>query len=122
MSDTANNEKNRILGILSMVFGIVSIVLSPLPFARVLVIILAIAAIALGAIELDNIGKNLSERSAKTMAITGIVLGSVSIVVMIVSMVVFGAMSFHLFRGGHMGQFQEQLKMPGFGKLGNFKS
>jgi len=121
MNDTTLGEKNRMLGILSMVFGIVSIVLSPLPFARVLVLILAIAAIALGSIELDRIGKNLSEQSAKAMAITGIVLGSVSIVILIMSMVVFGVMSFHLFKGDHMGQFQEQFKMPGFRKFGNLK-
>ena len=84
MNDTKSIEKSRLMGILSMVFGILAVVLSFTPFGRVLAFLFGIAAIVLGAIELDRVNRGLSDQGAKNMAIAGIVLGGVSVILIII--------------------------------------
>ena len=113
MNETMAVEKKRILSILSMVFGIISIILSFMPFARVIVVLMAVAAIAIGSVVIGGADKSLIDKSSRGMAITGIVLGSVSVVVLILSAVFFGFMSLRMINGGHMGLLREQLGNQG---------
>ena len=79
---TANNsqkdEPKKILGILSMVFGIVGLVLCALTFFDLPFVI---ASIVLGIIALVKISKK--QASGKGMAIAGIVTGSVAFLIII---------------------------------------
>jgi hypothetical protein len=99
MNDVEKANDFKLMGTLSMVFGIIAIVLSCIPFAKLLVVLFGIASIVLGAIELDKISKN-HVKSSRSMAISGIVLGSVAIVFsMAIGM--FGGMFFmDWIRGG----------------------
>jgi len=105
MNDVEKANDFKLMGTLSMVFGIIAIVLSCIPFARLLVVLLGIASIVLGAIELDKISKN-QIKGSRSMAISGIVLGSVAIIFsMVIGM--FGGIFFMDWmrgRGGNMIQ------------------
>jgi uncharacterized membrane protein len=113
MNDVKNGENSKIMGILSMVFGIVAIVISWVPTGRIIVLVLGFAAVVLGAIAIGKIDKNLSEKCIKNMAIAGIVLGSLAIVFSILATVAFGFIASHWLKGDNM---MEQWKMPGLGK------
>ncbi len=60
--EVKNFEKGRLMGILSIVFGILSFILSLYPTRGLFLILLGIAAVVLGAIELDRVNKGLSEK------------------------------------------------------------
>jgi uncharacterized membrane protein HdeD (DUF308 family) len=106
MNEVEKKNNFRLMGTLSMVFGIIAIVLSCIPFARLLVIVLGIAAIVLGAIDLDKISKDQSFKSTRGMAISGIVLGGLAVIFSMV-MGIFGGlflMNWMRGSGGHMMQ------------------
>jgi hypothetical protein len=108
---------HSVMGILAMVFGIIGVVISAVPFANFFVILLGIAAIVLGAIELDKILKGTASKCARGMAISGIVLGSVAIVFSILAGVFTGMFLMHgVFGGGGFGRHM----MQGFGGFNRF--
>ena len=72
MNEIEKKNDFRLMGTLSMVFGIIAIVLSCIPFARFFVVLLGIAAIVLGAIDLDKISKDKIVKSTRGMAISGV--------------------------------------------------
>jgi len=80
--DATPTSRSKTMAVLSLVFGIVSIVLSP--FLPILWILLAIAAVVLGFL-------SRKRENARTMALVGIILGFVGIAANIASMVL-GAM------------------------------
>ena len=80
--DATPTSRSKTMAVLSLVFGIVSIVLSP--FLPILWILLAIAAVVLGFL-------SRKRENARTMALVGIILGLVGIAANIASMVL-GAM------------------------------
>jgi len=100
MDEVAKKNDFRLMGTLSMVFGIIAIVLSCIPFARLLVVLLGIAAIVLGAIDLDKISKDQSVKSTRGMAISGIVLGSLAIIFSMVMGILGGLFFMNWMRGG----------------------
>src|SRR4030042_4361712 len=101
--DITDSENSRVMGILSMVFGIIAIIISWVPMGRIIVIALGIAAVVLGSIAIGKVNKNISEKCVKNMAITGIVLGSIAIVFSIILPIVGGLLAGQWFKGGHMG-------------------
>jgi hypothetical protein len=104
VNEMDNKGNYRVMGILAMVFGIIGVVISLVPFARFFVILLGIAAIVLGAIELGKIEKGMASKCARDMAISGIVLGSVAIVFTILAGVFTGMFLMHgIFGGGGFG-------------------
>ena len=116
MNETENKGSYRVMGTLAMVFGIIGVVISLVPFAQLFVIMLGIAAIVLGAIELDKIGKGISSKCAKSMAISGIVLGSAAIVFSILAGAFTGMFFMHwMGNGGGRGLCGNM--MQGFGDL-----
>jgi uncharacterized membrane protein HdeD (DUF308 family) len=125
MNDIKSSENSKVMGILSLVFGIIAIAISWLPMGRFIVIVLGIAAIVLGGMEIGRVNKNLSEKSIKNMAITGIVLGSVAIVVSTILPIVWGLFASPWFEGGHMGlgsqMGQGSGKLPELGRWKNLK-
>ena len=107
MNDLASGENSKVMGLLSLVFGIISITISWAPFGRLIIIALGIAAIVLGAIEIDRVNKNISAQSAKNMAIAGIVLGGLAIVFHIIMTVAWGLITTQwLFKGDHVWQWK----------------
>ena len=120
VNETENKGNYRLMGILTMVFGIIGVVISLVPFARFFVILLGIASIILGAIELDKIGKETASKCAKNMAISGIVLGSIAIVFSIFAGV-FTSMFFLNWFGGSGGRGLCGNMMQGFGDFKDFK-
>ncbi len=99
-----NKGNYRAMGILAMVFGIIGVVISLVPFAKFFVVLLGIAAIVLGAIELDKIGKGTASKCSRGMAISGIVLGSAAIVFSILAGVFTGMFLINgMFGGGGFG-------------------
>jgi uncharacterized membrane protein len=136
MNETSISRKSKLFGILSMSFGIGAIVLSITRMGRGLTFFLAIAAIVLGSIELNQlnkISKGFSYPDAKKMAISGVVLGSVSIVLFITAAVVF-RMGFYMpglerrfmnfgnrfYMQFHRGLFGKE-NFPLFGRFGRFR-
>jgi uncharacterized membrane protein len=117
MNDITNSENSRVMGILSMVFGIIAIIISWMPMGRIIVIALGIAAVVLGAIAIGRVNKNLPEKSIKNMAITGIVLGSLAIVFSIILPIVWGLIAGQWLKGSHIGQW----KLPELGRLRHLK-
>jgi hypothetical protein len=116
MNNVNGIEKSRLMGILSMVFGILAVVLAFTPFGRILVILLGGAAIVLGAIELDRVRRGLSDQGARNMAIAGIVLGGVSLILIILIPVIYGSVGLGAghFDFGMMGK-------RGLPELGKFR-
>jgi hypothetical protein len=106
MNEIEKKNDFRLMGTLSMVFGIIAIILSCIPFARVFVVLLGIAAIVLGAIDLDKISKNQNVKISRGMAISGIVLGGLAIIFSMVVGVLGGLFFMNWMRGGggHMMQ------------------
>ncbi len=117
MNDITSSENSKVMGILSLVFGIIAIVISWLPMGRFIVIVLGIAAIVLGGMEIGRVNKNLSEKSIKNMAITGIVLGSLAIVFNIIMPIAWGLIAGQWLKGGHIGQW----KLPELGRWRHLK-
>src|SRR4030042_5174431 len=117
MNEITSSEKSNLMGTLSMVFGILATVFSFTLFSKVFVILLGIAAIVLGVIELDRVRRGLTDRSAKNMAIAGIVLGGVSIVLFTVITIAWKAFAFHGFAKGITGEWN----LPAFGKFRHFR-
>jgi len=114
LNETEKKGNYRVLAILAMVFGIIGVVISLVPFARFFVVLLGIAAIVLGAIELGKIENGTSLKCARSMAISGIVLGSIAIVFTILAGVFAGMFLMHgIFGGGGFGCRM----MQGFGNL-----
>ena len=105
MDEIEKKNNFRLMGTLSMVFGIIAVVLSCIPFARLFVVLLGIASIVLGAIDLDKISKD-QIKGSKGMAISGIVLGSVAIIFSLLIGVCGGIFFMNWMRGngGHMIQ------------------
>jgi len=118
MNNITNSENSRVMGILSMVFGIIAITISWVPVCRFIVIALGVAAIVIGAIEIGRVNKNLSEKSVKNMAIAGIVLGSLAVVFSIAITIFWGLIASQWFRGGHMGIWKQ---LPELGRWRNLK-
>lgn len=114
MNESIGMAKSRIMGILSLVFGITAVIISVIPIARNMNILLGITAIVLGAIELERIIKGISDQNVKAMAIAGIVLGGISIILTILFTVALGAIAVRGFKWMHPGQW----KIP---ELGRFK-
>ena len=117
MNEIAKSEKSKLMGILSLVFGIVAIVLSFTPLGRGLVVILGIAAVVLGVIELDRIKRGLSDPNTKNIAIAGIVLGGVAIVLFAALGMLIRGFAMPGFDRGIMGKFN----LPSIGRFGRFK-
>jgi len=113
MIETIKSEKSKLMGILSMVFGIVAVLFSFNPFGRGFTILLSLAAIILGVIELDRACRGLSDKSAKNMAIAGIVLGGVSILLFIAMAIAWKAFAFHKFDRGIV----EKWNLSAFGRF-----
>jgi len=105
MNEITGNGKSSLMGALSLVLGIIAVVLSFTIFGRIFVILLGIAAVVLGVIELDRIKRGLSDRSAKGMAIAGIVLGGVSIILFAVVSIIWKACAFSGFAKGITGKW-----------------
>ena len=84
---------------------------------RIFVILLGIAAIVLGTIELDRVSRGLSDKSARNMAITGLILGGVSIILIIVIPIIWNAVGINRFNFGMMGK----RSLPELGKFRNFR-
>jgi tetrahydromethanopterin S-methyltransferase subunit C len=81
---TAANEKRGTLAVLALIFGIAAIIISWVPFVNFLSILLAIAAMILGVIEIRRIDTGKTPAIGKSFAITGIILGAVAVVLGIV--------------------------------------
>jgi hypothetical protein len=114
VNETGNKGNYRVMATLAMVFGIIGVVISLVPFARFFVVLLGIAAIVLGAIELGKIEKGTASKCARGMAISGIVLGSIAIVFTIMAGVFTGMFLMNgIFGGGGFGGHM----MQGFGNL-----
>lgn len=82
-----NKNNAGVLGIISLVLGILSILCCWLPFFN---FVFGIMAIVLGAIELKNIKRGVTGSNGRVMAIIGIALGSIIILFFIISLFTFG--------------------------------
>ncbi len=105
MNEIEKKDNFRLMGTLSMIFGIIAIILSCIPFAKLLVVSLGIASIVLGIIDLDKISKD-KIKGSRAMAISGIVLGSLAIILSMFINIVGGIFFMKWLRGngGHMIQ------------------
>jgi len=117
MNEVEKTGDSRLMGTLSMVFGIIAVVLSCIPTAKLLVILLGIAAIVLGAIDLDRISRQKS-LNKKGMAISGIVLGSLAIIFSVIAGLVGGLFFFKWFKGNSCPLMQRFFDL---GKFRHFK-
>lgn len=88
--DATPATQKKTMAVLSLVFGIVSVVLSP--FFPILWILMAIAAVILGFL-------SRKRENARTMALVGIILGFVGIAANIASMVVGAMIAVQTFQG-----------------------
>ncbi|MDY0892512.1 DUF4190 domain-containing protein [Frigoribacterium sp. CFBP9039] len=88
--DATPTTQKKTMAVLSLVFGIVSVVLSP--FFPILWILMAIAAVILGFL-------SRKRENARTMALVGIILGFVGIAANIASMVVGAMIAVQTFQG-----------------------
>lgn len=88
--DATPTAQKKTMAVLSLVFGIVSVVLSP--FFPILWILMAIAAVILGFL-------SRKRENARTMALVGIILGFVGIAANIASMVVGAMIAVQTFQG-----------------------
>ena len=84
MNASASNEKRGTLAVLALIFGIAGILTSWVPFVNYLSFLVAIAAMIMGAIELKRIDKDNSPSIGRGFAITGIILGALTVVIGIV--------------------------------------
>lgn len=100
MNASASNEKRGTMAVLALIFGIGGIIISWVPFVVYLSFLIAIAAMVLGAIEFKRIDKGNSPSIGKGFAVTGIILGALTIVLGIVLSFVL-----KLFVSGAQGYF-----------------
>lgn len=100
MNASASNEKRGTMAVLALIFGIAAILISWVPIVVYLSFLIAIAAMILGAIELKRIDKGKSPSIGRGFAVTGIILGALTVVLGIVLSFVFS-----LFVSGLPGYF-----------------
>lgn len=81
---TTSNEKRGTLAVLALIFGIAAIVTSWVPFVNFLSLLLAIAAMVIGVVELKRIDRGTSSSAGRGFTITGIILGALAVVLGIV--------------------------------------
>jgi len=79
-----SDEKRGTLGVLALIFGIAAIVISWVPFVNFLSLLLAIAAMVLGVVELRRIDTGKTPIKGRGAAVTGIILGAVSVLLAVV--------------------------------------
>jgi hypothetical protein len=79
-----SNEKRGTLAVLALIFGIAAIVTSWVPFVNYLSLLMAIAAMVIGVVELKRIDRGTSSSAGRGFTITGIILGAVAVVLGIV--------------------------------------
>jgi len=79
-----SNEKRGTLAVMALIFGIAAIVTSWVPFVNYLSLLLAIAAMVIGVVELKRIDRGTSASTGKAFTITGIILGAVAVVLGVV--------------------------------------
>lgn len=75
------------MGLTALVLGIISVLISLLPFCNYIGLVPAILAIVFGVVALTQ--QNKSELNHRAMSITGIVFGSLAIVMSIVWSILF---------------------------------
>ena len=81
---TTSNEKRGTLAVMALIFGIAAIVISWVPFVNYLSLLIAIAAMVIGVVELKRIDRGTSSSAGRGFTITGIILGAVAVVLGIV--------------------------------------
>jgi hypothetical protein len=86
----AGTGQNNTLGLLSMIFGIISI---PLLFCCYIGIPLAIAAIVLGILGMSK--ANRGEASNKGMSVAGVATGAATVAILLVLIILYVAIGFH---------------------------
>jgi hypothetical protein len=101
---TAADEKRGTLAVLALIFGIAAIVICWVPFVNYLSLLLAIAAMILGVIELRRIDTGKATVIGRGAAVTGIILGAVAVVLGVVLSFVL-----RLFVGGIWGFYNLNL-------------
>lgn len=97
-----SGEKKGTLAVLALIFGITGIIITwlpRLPMIGPLGIALSIAAIVMGAIKLVKIKKGQTSASGRGFAVSGIVLGALTIVGWIVVSIVFLIIELGSFQG-----------------------
>jgi len=101
---TASNEKRGTMAVLTFIFGIAAIVTSWVPFVNYLSLLMAIAAMVIGVVELKKIDRGTSPSTGKSFTVTGIILGAAAVVLGV-------ALSFilNLLIGGVWGYFNLQI-------------
>jgi hypothetical protein len=113
MNDTTNDETSKIMGILSLVFGLIAIAVCWISMGMILVYIFGIAGVALGVVTISRICKNSSETRLKNMAIAGVVLCGIAIVLIIILPTVFGLCGIQLPNTNHPGGPGQQQGIQG---------
>ena len=81
---TAADEKRGTLAVLALIFGIAAILICWVPFVNFLSLLLAIAAMILGVIELRRIDTGKTSIRGRGASVTGIILGAVAVVLGVV--------------------------------------
>ena len=98
------DEKRGTLAVLALIFGIAAILICWVPFVNYLSLLLAIAAMVLGVIEIRRIDTGKTPEKGRGAAVTGIILGAAAVVLGV-------ALSFvlSLYVGGVWGFFNLNL-------------
>ena len=73
------DEKKGTLAVLALIFGIAAIVISWVPLINILSILLAIAAMVLGVIEIKRIDTGRTAAAGRGFAVAGIILGALAV-------------------------------------------
>ena len=81
---TTSNEKRGTLAVMALIFGIAAIVTSWVPFVNYLSLLIAIAAMVIGVVELKRIDRGTSSSAGRSFTIAGTILGAVAVVLGIV--------------------------------------
>ncbi len=81
------NKNTGVFGIISLILGILSILCCWFPFFN---LVFSVSAVVLGIIELKNIKRGVSSSNGKVMAIIGIILGSIIMLLFLISISIFG--------------------------------
>ena len=79
-----SNEKRGTLAVIALIFGIAAISTSWVPFINYLSLLMAIAAMVIGVVELKRIDRGTSSSTGRSFTITGTILGAVAVVLGIV--------------------------------------
>ena len=77
---TTSNEKRGTLAVMALIFGIAAIVTSWVPFVNYLSLLMAIAAMVIGVVELKRIDMDTSPSIGKGFTVAGIILGAAAVV------------------------------------------